>query len=119
MTSEPLKLLSDLITDAHARIQQSHADINPVVGLRRGMREKGIPADAMTIDCLRTGRRIVLILHDQQPGVLIYQFTLKDADTDAPYQQVALESLGVELLFEWMRDYFQSNDNPAAEGPQG
>jgi len=119
MTSEPLKLLSDLITDAHARIQQAHADINPVVGLRRGMREKGIPADAMTIDCLRTGKRIVLILHDQQPDVLIYQFTLKDTDTDAPYQQVALEGLGVELLFEWMRDYFQADGNNDTEGRQG
>lgn len=119
MTSEPLKLLSDLITDAHARIQQAHTDINPVVGLRRGMREKGIPADAMTIDCLRTGKRIVLILHDQQPGVLIYQFTLKETDTDAPYQQVALESLRVELLFEWMRDYFQTDGNSGMEGRQG
>lgn len=111
MASEPLKTLSDLITEAHARIQQTHADINPVVGLRRGMREKGIPADAMTIDCLRTGKRIVLILHDQQPGRLIYQFTLKDTDTDAPYQQVALDALRVELLFDWMRDYFQTNNS--------
>ena len=111
MTSEPLKTLSDLITEAHTRIQQAHADINPVVGVRRGMREKGIPADAMTIDCLRTGKRIVLILHDQQPGVLIYQFTLKDTDTDAPYQQVALNGLRVELLFDWMRDYFRTDNN--------
>ncbi len=111
MTSEPLKTLSDLITEAHARIQRAHTNINPVVGLRRGMREKGIPADAMTIDCLRTGKRIVLILHDQQPGLLIYQFTLKDTDTEAPYQQLALEGLGVEQLFEWMRDYFQADNS--------
>lgn len=107
MNSEPLKTLSDLITDAHTRIQQAHADINPVVGLRRGMREKGIPADAMTIDCLRTGKRIVLILHDQQPGVLIYQFTLKDTDTDAPYQQVPLQSVDTQQLFDWMQSHFQ------------
>ena len=107
MTSEPLKILSDLITEAHARIQQAHTDINPVVGLRRGMREKGIPADAMTVDCLRTGKRIVLILHDQQPGVLIYQFTLKDTDTDAPYQQVPLERVDTQQLFDWMQSHFR------------
>ncbi|MCC1497219.1 hypothetical protein [Alcanivorax sp. 1008] len=106
MTSEPLKTVSDLVTEAHARIQQQHADINPVVGVRRGMREKGIPADALTIDCLRTGKRIVLILHDQQPGELIYQFTLKDQDTDAPYQQLPMSNLRADLLYEWMRDYF-------------
>lgn len=107
MISEPLKTLSDQITEAHARIQQAHADINPVVGLRRGMREKGIPADALTIDCLRTGKRIVLILHDQQPGKLIYQFTLMDEETDAPYQQIPLESVDTRQLFDWMRDYFR------------
>lgn len=107
MTSEPLKTLSDLITEAHTRIQQAHADINPVVGVRRGMREKGIPADALTIDCLRTGKRIVLILHDQQPGVLIYQFTQKDTDTDAPYQQLPLQSVDTQTLFDWMQNHFQ------------
>ena len=107
MTSEPLKTLSDLITEAHTRIQQAHADINPVVGVRRGMRDSGIPADAVTIDCLRTGKRIVLILHDQQPGVLIYQFTLKDQDTDAAYQNMAMASFGVDQLVGWMRDYFR------------
>lgn len=107
MTSEPLKTLSDLITEAHTRIQQAHADINPVVGVRRGMRDSGIPADAVTIDCLRTGKRIVLILHDQQPGVLIYQFTLKDTDTDAPYQQLPLQSVDTQTLFDWMQSHFQ------------
>ena len=53
----------------------------------------------------------MLILHDQQPGLLIYQFTLKDTDTEAPYQQLALEGLGVEQLFEWMRDYFQADNS--------
>lgn len=106
MSNDPLNSLSEQITEAHARIQQVHADINPVVGVRRGMREKGIPADALTIDCLRSGKRIVLILHDKQPSVLIYQFTLIDSDGDAPYQELALASLSVEVLFEWMRDYF-------------
>jgi len=106
MSNDSLKTLSDQITAAHIRIQQAHSDLNPVVGLRRGMREKGIPADALTVDCLRSGKRIVLILHDRQPSVLIYQLTLIETDTDAPYQQQELASVNVDTLFAWMRDYF-------------
>jgi len=109
MTNDPLKNLSDLITEAHTRIQQAHTDINPVVSVRRGMRDTGIPADAMTIDCLRSGKRIVLILHDQQPNTLIYQLTMVNHDSKADFKQVTLSTVTVEMLFEWMRDYFSAD----------
>ena len=104
--SDALKQLSEFATDAHARIQQEFSHINPVVGVRRGMREKGIPADAMTIDCLTSGKRIVLVLHDGQADTLIYQFAKMDDDSDAPYQQHAFSALSADVLFGWMRDYF-------------
>ena len=50
MSEGPLKALSDMVSDAHARIQASHEHINPVVKVRRGMRDAGIPADVMTIN---------------------------------------------------------------------
>ena len=50
MSEAALEALSDMITEAHTRIQQAYEHINPVVGVRRGMRDVGIPADAMTID---------------------------------------------------------------------
>lgn len=106
MKTDPLARLSDVASEAHRHIQQAHQHINPVMGLRRGMRDNGIPADAMTIDCLRTRRRIVLVLHDQRPGQLIYQFTGMDEDNDAPMQQVPLEQLSCERLCDWMADYF-------------
>lgn len=33
--------------------------VSPVVAVRRGVRDMGIPADAMTIGCLRTRRSLV------------------------------------------------------------
>lgn len=65
MSEESLKTLSDMASNAHARIQASYQHINPVVEVRRGMRDAGVPADVMTIDCLRTLKRINLILHDE------------------------------------------------------
>ncbi|MDX1457187.1 MAG: hypothetical protein R3276_06335 [Marinobacter sp.] len=106
MSEDPLKSLSDMASEAHARIQQAHQHINPVVAVRRGMREAGIPADAMTIDCLRTRRRIMLILHDEQPGALLYQFVTIEEEVGNEFQQMPLTDLTTETLFDWMQDYF-------------
>lgn len=106
MSEDPLKTLSDMTSDAHARIQAAHEHINPVVEVRRGMRDAGIPADVITLDCLRTRRRITLILHDQQPGLLLYQFvTIEDEVNDA-FRQMALSDVDTQTLFDWMQDYF-------------
>lgn len=115
MSEESLETLSDLASEAHARIQRAHGHINPVVGVRRGMRDRGIPADVMTIDCLRTRRRIVLVLHDDEPGMLLYQFVTMDADVGGDFQRLALSDVGAATLFDWMQDYFRadSSEDPA------
>ena len=108
MSDEPLKALSDIATEAHTRVQQQCADLNPVVSIRRGMRDSGIPADAMTLDCLASGKRIVLVLHDHKPGLLLYQFTLIEDSDEAPWQQLPLAQLSSDLLSDWMRNYFSA-----------
>ncbi|MBB5321965.1 hypothetical protein [Marinobacter oulmenensis] len=106
MAEEPLKSLSDMASEAHARIQATHQHINPVVEVRQGMRKSGIPADVMTIDCLRTRRRITLILHDGQPGVFLYQFVTIDDEVGNDFQQKPMSEMSTQLLFDWMEDYF-------------
>jgi hypothetical protein len=103
---DPLKALSDMASDAHARIQAAHEHINPVVEVRRGMRDSGMPADVMTLDCLRTRRRITLILHDEQPGVLLYQFVTIDDEVGDSFQNMALAEVSTQTLFDWMQEYF-------------
>ena len=109
MTEPALKILSEIASEAHARAQADPADINPVVGLRRGMRDSGVPADALTIDCLQSGKRIVLLLHDQYPDAVLYQFARMDEDVNADFQRLPLSSLTAELLFEWIREYFTAS----------
>lgn len=106
MSEDPLKALSDMASDAHARIQAAHEHINPVVEVRRGMRDAGIPADVMTIDCLRTRRRITLILHDEQPGALLYQFVTIEDEVGDSFQSMALTDVTVQTLVDWIQDYF-------------
>lgn len=106
MPEDPLKALSDMASDAHARIQAAHQHINPVVEVRRGMRDAGIPADVMTIDCLRTRRRITLILHDEQPGLLLYQFVTIEDEVGDDFKQMALSEVDTGTLYNWIGDYF-------------
>lgn len=112
MSEQALEALSDMASEAHARIQKKHQHINPVIGVRRGMRDVGIPADAMTIDCLRTRRRIVLVLHDAEAGTLLYQFATLDVDVGDDFDRMAFSDVQVETLFDWMQDYFDVDAPP-------
>jgi hypothetical protein len=106
MPEDPLKSLSDMASEAHARIQAAHEHINPVVEVRQGMRNSGIPADVMTIDCLLTRRRITLILHDEQPGALLYQFITIEDEVGDQFQQMPFGDVSTQVLFDWIQDYF-------------
>lgn len=106
MSEDPLKAFSDIVGEAHARIQAANQHINPVVEVRRGMRDAGVPADVVTLDCLRTRRRITFILHDRHPGMLLYQFVTIDDEVGNDFQQMAVDDMTVAALFDWMQDYF-------------
>ena len=109
MSEKNIELLSDYVSEAHRQIQQNFDTINPIVGVSRGMRSVGIPADAMTIDCLKTGKRIIIILHDESPEIIQFQFSYKDKDPAEQFQSIAIESLSEETLYNWMATYFKQS----------
>jgi hypothetical protein len=111
LNNTPLQTLCDIATDAHTRIQQDFKDINPVVGVSQKMREGGVPADAMTIDCLRSGKRIILVLHDQQAGIVNYQLSFKDQDPGEKFEQIPLNELTAQTLYEWIKNYFSNPEH--------
>ena len=106
LNDQPLALLSDIATETHTLIQRDFNDINPVVGVSRNMRSKGVPADAMTIDCLKTGKRIILILHDDNPDEVLYQFSFKAEDPGDGFLSIKLNDLTVLKLYDWIQSYF-------------
>ena len=106
MGKKQLEQLSACAEEAHANIQKDFADINPVIGISTGMRKVGIPADAMTIDCLKTGKRIIIIIHDQQSESLQYQFSYKAQDPSDIFENILIEDLNTKTLYDWMKDYF-------------
>jgi len=106
----PIKQLCDAVEQAHAKIQEDFKNINPVVGVNKQMRTVGIPADVITIDCLKSGKRILFVLHDARPEIAQYQFCLRDEDPADAFESIAIESLTTQLLYDWMKKTF-STDN--------
>lgn len=103
--------MSEIASEAHGRIQQDFADINPVIGVMQGMRKMGIPADVMTIDCLVSKKRILVVLHDEHPGLVQYQFTFSDQDPGDDYQALKSEDVSSDTLYDWIKDYFSADSN--------
>lgn len=107
MNANPALLsLSEVVSDAHAKIQQDFVELNPVIGVMQGMRKMGIPADVITIDCLVTNKRILIILHDEHPNMTRYQLTYIDQDPSDDYQDVASDKVNSETVYSWIKEYF-------------
>ena len=106
MSKQSLEIISDLVTEAHTNIQKDFLNINPVVGVNRGMRAVGIPADAMTIDCLKTGKRIIVVLHDDNPEIVQYQFSFKADDPGESFESLKVSELTSNIMYGWMKEYF-------------
>lgn len=104
-TDEPIFKLAEIASQAHARIQSDYAKLDPVIGIGRSMRQSGIPADAMTIDCLKSGKRIIIILHDEQPDILRYQFSYKESDPGSEFTVISTKEVSAQTLYDWMAGY--------------
>lgn len=104
--TEQLQVLCDRATEAHERVQLKHADIDPIVGVHHKMRDAGFAADVMTIDCLKTGKRIILLLHDGEPDIVNYQYSFKEQDPGEKFEKLALDKLTATTLYDWMSNYF-------------
>lgn len=111
MINKKLEILCDIATESHTRIQKDFKDINPIVGVNQGMREVGVPADIMTIDCSKSVKRIILILHDHEPDVISYQFSSKDKDPDEHFERIQFNELTANKLYDWIKGYFSKEVN--------
>ncbi|WP_426415095.1 hypothetical protein [Aestuariirhabdus sp. LZHN29] len=106
MSNDKILELGDIAAVAQAQIQQEFKQIDPVIGVLRSLREAGFPADAMTIDCFKSDKRILVILHDDKPNEVSYQFCRRDQDPGNEYRHLPLSALTAEQFYQWIKHYF-------------
>ena len=109
--NKQLEALFNIVAESHARIQRDFKDINPIVGVNQAMREQGVPADLVTIDCSKSEKRIILILQDEEPGIIRYQFSFKDKDPNEKFEDIGSDELTADRLYDWIKGYFSDMAN--------
>jgi len=95
--------LADIAAEAQKQIQQELDYIEPVIAVRQHMRQSGIPADVLTIECNRAQRRLVVIVHDQQPDTVMHRSDCLKSDEDGDLEPLQKELIDTAFFVSWMR----------------
>ena len=98
-----LKHLSELIAQANDNFFERYKNIDTLMGiLDKTLRKQGLPADAITIDCITLDKKIVFLLHDTKPNTVNITLGNKagDIDSSSDYQLSQLSVASVLILLE-------------------
>ena len=106
MVQQSIFTLSDIATVAQADIQQHSLGLDPIIGISRSMRDAGFPIDAMTIDCLKTSRRITFLVNDARPGIVSFRFGLKRELDELTFSDMNFSDVTASKLGDWIKAYF-------------
>lgn len=105
MNKQDIYALADVATAAQTKIQQDFKDVDPIVGINRSMRDAGFAADAMVIDCLQNGRRLTLVLRDEIPGNVAFQFGFIDKDPELEFENMSFDQADENQFYNWIKEY--------------
>ena len=108
MNKQDIYALAEIAEAAQIEIQARCPQIDPLIGVSRNLREAGFAVDVMTIDCLKSGKRITLLVNDDKPGQISYQFGFRDRDPGSVFSEVAFEQLSCTELCRWITEYFSA-----------
>ena len=76
-----LKNLSEVAARANDLFYNKFSHIDTVMGIMdKGLRNQGIKADAITVDCIALNKKIVILLHDDKPKVVSIALGNKEGD---------------------------------------
>ncbi|MEH6345531.1 MAG: hypothetical protein V7785_10635 [Bermanella sp.] len=107
-SEQGIYLLGDIAGGAQIKIQQDFSDIDPIIGISHHLRTAGFPIDAMTIDCLTSGKRILMLLNDSKPDWVSYQFGFKGKDPAVEFEGKPLKEVDETQIYNWIKQYFSS-----------
>lgn len=104
--NKKLKEFSELVAKANDSLTGQHSDINTIMGITdKTLRQQGIQADAITIECAALNKKIVMLLHDGKPDIVGVAFGNKDGDITSSKEH-ALADMSEVYVVGVMKEYF-------------
>lgn len=102
--NDKLTALSEIIAQANDKFSDRNRSIDTLMGIMdKSLRQQGMPADAITIDCPAQNKKIVLLLHDDKPDSVNVTLGDKSGVIHAS-KQVLLTELTVKHMLSILED---------------
>lgn len=96
--NKTLKQLSEIAAKANDLFYSKFENVDTLLGIMdKTLRAQGMKADAITIDCLALDKKIVMLIHDDKPGVVEVVLGNKNGDVFSSCQYT-LSDISVAVL---------------------
>jgi hypothetical protein len=103
-----LNNLSEIVARANDLFYEKFNNINTLMGIMdKTLRNQGLKADAITIDCITQNKKIVLLMHDDKSEAIEIALGNKEGDIYSS-SQYALNEISEALIVEIMETNFIS-----------
>ena len=97
-----LQNLSEIVARANDVFYSKFDNIDTLMGIMdKTLRNQGMKADAITIDCIALNKKIVILIHDDKPDVVNIALGNKEGDiySSSEYELVKIsEAVIVEIM---------------------
>jgi hypothetical protein len=101
-----LNNFSEIVAKANDLFYSKFEKLDTLMGIMdKSLRNKGMRADAITIDCVILNKKIVFLLHDDKPDFVNVTLGNKEGDIYAS-SEYELTKLSQEMVLEVMETYF-------------
>lgn len=101
-----LNNLAEVVAKANDLFCSKFENIDTLMGIMdKALRNQGMKADAITIDCIAAGKKIVILLHDEKPDVANITLGNKEGDIYSS-SEYKLTELSETIILEVMEVNF-------------
>ncbi len=100
------KNISEIVARANDLFYGKFEDVDTLVGIMdKTLRNQGMRADAVTIDCIAIDKKIVILIHDDKPNVVSIALGNKNGDIYSS-SEYALNDISEAVIVDIMEENF-------------
>jgi len=103
---DTLKKLSELVAKTNDLFHSKFDNIDTLMGIiDKSLRNQGMNADAITIDCISLDKKILILIHDDKPGTVDIVLGNKAGEIHST-TEYAMSEMSEEFMLEIMEKSF-------------